>query len=259
MPKLYDIPLLYDLAFRRGAIGNHVDELIECHKRFRPDFQLQNVLELASGPSRHALEFVYRDYLATAVDNSQAMCAYASRLAQENSLTLDVQCKDMRDFAIDGHFDMAMIMLNSIGHIHSAEEFEAHLSAIWKHLNTDGLYVIEVHYPPWTSGESLKKSSWMIEMNEFRLQVDFGTPDDDFDLDKKIRKLALHVFGELRGEPVDFADHLILRSWSADALEASVRSTSLFEVVAKLGAIDPDNKFDPETAERLVYVLRKID
>lgn len=259
MPKLYEIPFLYDIAFRRLGIESHVDALIECHKRFRPDHALGNVLELAAGPSRHALEFASRNYSASVVDNSTDMCRYAAALAKENELALNVFQANMRDFTIPNKYDLAMILLNSIGHMYTANDLRSHLFAVWRHLNTDGLYVIEAHFPNWIDRTCLKTSSWHIEMRELRLRVDFGTPDDDFDLDMLIRKLKLHVYGQLRGEEVDFEDYLTIRSWSSDALEDVIHESEVFQVVAKLGALDPDDPFNADESLRLVYVLKRLD
>ncbi len=259
MPKLYEIPFLYDLAFRRTGVGYLVDYLIESHKRFRPDHQLQNVLELASGPSRHALEFAHRDYFTAVVDNSTDMCRYAAALAKENSLTLNVYSANMRDFTIPNKYDLAMILLNSIGHLYTVSDLRSHLFAVSRHLNEGGLYVIEAHFPNWTDRTSLKTSSWSVEMKEVNLRVDFGTPDDDFDLDMLIRNVGLHIYGELRGEAVDFKDTLMLRSWSAEALEEVIRESEAFEIVAKLGSLDPDAPFNPDVSQRLVYVLKRLD
>jgi SAM-dependent methyltransferase len=259
MHKLYDIPLLYDLAFRRGGISFHVDGLVEIHERFRPHHELLSILELAAGPGRHALEFAQRDYNVSILDNSEAMCSYVTKLAQESSLTIDTNCVDMRNFSIPGSFDLAMIVLNSIGHIHEREHFKTHLHSVWKHLKSEGLYVIEAHYPHWIDRLSLSMSSWRVEMSELSLQVDFGRPDDDFDLERKIRKLKLHVHGELRGEPLEFADYLVIRSWSADAIEEIVSDSKLFKIATKLSALDLSYPFEAETAGRLVFVLKKID
>lgn len=259
MPKLYEIPFLYDLAFRRTGIGFHVDGLIECYKRFGPNRHLQKVLELASGPSRHALEFAHRKYSAAVVDNSSDMCRYAAALAKENDLALDVYQHNMRDFTIPNKYDLAMILLNSIGHMHTASDLRSHLFAVWRHLNEDGLYVIEAHFPNWVDRSSLKTSSWVVELKELSLRVDFGTPDDDFDLDMLIRRLGLHIFGKMRGEPVDFKDHLTIRSWSAEALEEVIHESEVFKIVAKLGALDPDAPFNPAESLRLVYVLKRLE
>ncbi|MBS1956532.1 MAG: class I SAM-dependent methyltransferase [Cyanobacteria bacterium SZAS-4] len=259
MPKLYEIPFLYDLAFRRTGIGPHVDGLIECHKRFRHNHPLRSVLELAAGPSRHALEFVSRNYNAAVVDNCTEMCRYAAALAKENELTLNVFLANMRDYTIPNKYDLAMILLNSIGHLHTASDLRSHLFATWRHLNEDGLYVIEAHFPNWVDRTSLKRSSWLVEMKDLRLRVDFGTPDDDFDLDMLIRKVELHILGDLRGEEIDYQDYLILRSWSASALESVIVESEVFEIVAKLGALNPDIPFDPQESMRLVYVLRRLE
>ncbi|HEY9682249.1 MAG TPA: class I SAM-dependent methyltransferase [Drouetiella sp.] len=259
MTTLYNIPLLYDIAFRRAGLSYQVDGLVEIHQRFRSDHQLQSVLELASGPSRHALEFARRDYDVSVVDNSEAMCEYATKLAQESSLTVDVNCADMRNFEVPGRFDLAMIVLNSIGHIHECDDLTSHLHSVWRQLKPQGLYVIEAHYPPWTSRKSLNMSSWRVEMSELSLRVDFGTSNDEFDLERKVRKLQLHIDGQLRGEPLEFSDYLIIRSWSAEVLESIINESNLFRIETRLSALDLSYPFDAETASRLVFVLKKID
>jgi SAM-dependent methyltransferase len=259
MQKLYKIPLLYDLAFRRPLVGHHVDGLIECHRRFRKNHQLERVLELAAGPGRHSLEFAGRNYKSAVLDSAADMCRYASDLAKRNSVSLDVFQANMRDFAIPHKFDLAMILLNSIGHMYTDDDLSRHLSAVWRHLNESGLYVIEAHYPPWTDRTSLHAASWIVEMQGLQMRVDFGSADDEFDQDRHIRKVFVHIVGELRGEPINFQDYLTVRSWSGEALEEVIRESEAFEIVCKLGALNPDTEFDEHESQRLVYVLRRLD
>ncbi len=259
MQKLYEIPLLYDIAFRRPAVGYHVDGLIECHRRFRKDYQLERVLELAAGPGRHSLEFAARNYKSAVLDYAADMCRYASALAKQNSVPLDVFQANMRDFAIPHKYDLAMILLNSIGHLYTDDDLLKHLFAVWRHLNVNGLYIIEAHYPPWTNRDSLHAASWHLEMPELQMRVDFGRSDDQFDQDMHIRKVFVHIVGQLREEPVDFQDYLTIRSWSGEALEHVIRKSAAFEIVCKLGELNPDTAFKEHDAERLVYVLRRLD
>ncbi|MBS2000179.1 MAG: class I SAM-dependent methyltransferase [Cyanobacteria bacterium SZAS LIN-5] len=259
MTRLYEIPLLYDLAFRRMAITNNVDGLLACHERFGSEHELKNVLELAAGPSRHALEFASRGYLATAIDNSPSMCFYATKLAGDLSVPLNVNNEDMLDFNISENFDLAFILLNSIGHVHTATDLTRHLAAVSRHLSRDGLYVVEAHYPHWSGRESIKQSSWPVELEGIQLNVDFGATDDEFDVDTRVRSLKLHIYGSVMGNSVDLADHLMIRSWSADCFEETVAESGFFEIAAKLSSLDPDQPFNPAEAGRLVYVLKKKD
>jgi SAM-dependent methyltransferase len=259
LQKLYEIPMLYDIAFRRNAVSYHVDGLIECHQRFRKEHHLERIIEFASGPSRHALEFARRNYKAAALDYASDMCQYAAGLAKQLEVQLDVYQGNMRDFTIPNKYDLAMTLLNSIGHLYTAADLEKHLFSVWRHLNVDGLYVIEAHYPHWTTQESLQAASWTVEMRELRLRVDFGTPEDEFDPEMRIRKLFVHIHGQWRGEPIDFNDYLTIRSWSGEALEAVIHESQAFEIVRKLGALDSNTKFNPDESQRLVYLLRRLE
>lgn len=257
MSTLYEIPLLYDLAFRRMAIVNNVDGLIACHRRFGCDSELKSVVELAAGPARHALEFACRGYFAAAIDNSQAMCFYASKLAVDLSVPLSVHFEDMLSFNITTQFDLAFILLNSIGHVHTTKDLKNHFAAVSRHLKPGGLYIVEAHYPHWTGPESIKQSSWPVELKGIQLTVDFGAPDDEFNVETRVRNLKLHIYGSVMGNSVDLADHLQIRSWSADCFEEAVAECECFDTVATLSSIDPDLPFNPDEAGRLVYVLKK--
>ena len=257
MPKLYEIPVLYDLAFRRPNIDHHVKSMIECHRRYRPNHELVNILELAAGPARHALQFSFLGYKSTALDFAPHMCKYAADLAAANALTLNVVQANMKDFAIAGRYDLVMTLLNSIGHVYTERELETHLFCVSKHLNDGGLYIIEAHNPPWTARESISCSSWQIAIGECELQVDFGTDDDEFDQEFQIRKLKLHIHGHIQGKRLEYTDILTLRSWSEHVLDRIFDNHEAVEVVAKLGELNANQPFDQNTSARLVYVLRR--
>lgn len=257
--KIYEKPRLYDLAFRRPIVSTHVDGLIECHGQFRKGRKLENVLELAAGPARHALEFGRRGYFAAALDLSPDMCTYAAAMAAQNSVPLHVFQGNVRDFTIPHKYDLAMILLNSVGHLYTAKDLSDHLNAVWRHLNDDGLYVIEAHYPPWIERKDIGRSEWPVDRDGAKLEVLFGEPDDEFDESLKIRKVSIQIKGEVNGKPIQFNDKLTIRSWSAPALEEVFESNGAFEVVTKLGALMPNIQFDDQTCQRLVYVLKRLE
>jgi len=128
MDGLFDSVDAYEAAFSYRNLPDEVDLLLTWFSRHHGGVP-GSVLELASGPGDHALEFARRGIGATALDLSAAMCALAAERAAAAGPEVDVVRADMTDFRLDRRFDLAILMLDSAALLLTEEAMGAHQAA----------------------------------------------------------------------------------------------------------------------------------
>lgn len=258
--RVYDKPLVYDIAFGYRDFRKEVDVLQAwCRRASRPD-RPQSVIELASGPADHALELARRGVRATALDLSPAMCAYAREKAAARSVSIDVHCGDMIDFSIGARFDLAIIMIASACHIYTLDAFVRHLRCVARHLAPMGAYILEMTHP----GDILTctprvKTSWTESRDGLEVETHWGSPDDPFDPIAQICEARVEMRVRKGAREEVHVDRCRMREWTATELEAAVRLSGAFEIAEQHGAFSLDAPFDSSPASwRMISVLRKV-
>jgi SAM-dependent methyltransferase len=107
------------------------------------------VLELACGTGRVLLPLARQGYQVTGVDISPAMLEVARHKVAAEGLAdrITLVEGDMRDFALDGRFNLAFVAVNSFMHILTTDDQLAALACIRRHLNPGGLLLIDLFNP----------------------------------------------------------------------------------------------------------------
>ena len=176
MPGIYDEPEYYEAACSYRDVPAEVAALLRWSgQHHRPP---RSVLELAAGPAEHARTLARRGLDATALDLSPAMCARARDLAAAAGVPLTVVEADMRDFSLPGRFDLAITMLNSLCHLLTLDDLLSHLAAVGRHLDQDGLYIMELAHPAdFFRTERRTSSEWTSETGDGTVSVRWGAQD----------------------------------------------------------------------------------
>lgn len=265
--RIYDASLLYDLAFSYRDISAESDALSTWYRRVSGSEPLRSVLELASGPCAHALELAARGIRATGIDCSAEMCEYAERKARDLGLAreIDIRCADMIDFELSEPHDLAILMLNSVGHIYSLAAFTKHLRSVARSLAPNGVYVIEMQHPGNFLGRAARPAGvavakpWRIRRGELQLQVTWGTEDDPYDPIAQVfnHRVEMRLWDASGAEQV-LVERCPMRDWTATELEAALELSEVFEIAEMHGSFAVDSAFDssPESW-RMIAVLRK--
>ena len=96
---------------RLAAAEREVELLLEL-----VDLDGRNVLDLACGTGRHAVELARRGYQVTAVDRSRYLLGKAEAAAASAEVSVEWIRADMREFVRPGTFDLAINMFTSFGY-----------------------------------------------------------------------------------------------------------------------------------------------
>jgi SAM-dependent methyltransferase len=256
VPRIYDEPEFYEAACAYRDVPAEVDALLRWSaKHGAPP---RSVLELAAGPAEHARNLARRGLEATALDLSPAMCARARDLAQAAGIRLTVVQGDMRDFSLPGRFDLAITMLNSLCHLMSLDDMLRHLTAVARHLDRGGLYIVELAHPAdFFAAERRTSSEWSTEVDDGTVSVRWGA-HDRIDPVTQVTREHVSVTYHKRGGPVrTVTDVVPNRFWTATELTAAIRLAGGLAVVASYGDFDTDSPLDAPSAWRMILVLRR--
>ena len=275
---IYDEPELYQLACAYRDVPAEVTALLAwCarHAALPGGRPTGSVLELAAGPAEHARELAGRGLRATVLDRSPAMCAFAAAQAKASGTDLDVVEADMRDFRIDGTFDVAMTMLNSLCHMFTLDDMVRHLVAVHGHLAAGGLYIVELAHPadfftpvPRTSSE------WTIDAGGVHANVRWGGREDRIDPLTQVTREHMTITATSEDGTIrTVSDVVPNRFWTLTEFRAAVALASTgiaagagsesgaasggFELVASYGDFDETTELDAPTAWRMILVLKR--
>lgn len=138
-PAAARLAALYDLDF-----GDKVDDLDFFRQLARRTGG--PILELACGTGRVALALAADGHRVVGLDISEAMLERARRKARDAKLPLELVRADMRDFAVDGRFALAIVAFGTFL-VLAPEERRPCLARIRGHLAPGGLLAIDVFQP----------------------------------------------------------------------------------------------------------------
>ncbi|HEY0839910.1 MAG TPA: class I SAM-dependent methyltransferase [Vulgatibacter sp.] len=257
---VYDKPLLYDIAFGYRDFGAEVDAIAAWYARVSGRAAPRAVIELASGPADHAIEWSRRGAQAAALDLSEAMCGYARQKAEAVGAKVEVICADMIEFESDRRFDLAMLMINSIAHLHSLEDLVKHLGTVSAHLSPGGVYVLEVQHPRDFVGRGARPTGvsrpWQVDRYGLQVETRWGSPSDPYDPVRQLfdAKVEIRVTDGEHEERIE--DRCLMRDWTFGELQAALRLSDSFDLAEMHGDFEADAPFDAESW-RMIAVLRR--
>ena len=210
----------------------------------RIDLEQGAVLDLGCGPGRHTLPLARAGMEVSAVDTSEYLLADLRRRAQAESLSLDVRCEDMREFARQEAFDTVFVMWTTFGYFEDEADHDRVLARIVESLKPGGALVLDllgletlcrtlepVHLTEYADGRLLVERPVLVDHNT-RVENEWMLIDGD----RVDRAMFSH------------------RVWSAGEIARLVESAGL-----ELEAIDGDLEGTPYDfdSERMYVFARK--
>lgn len=102
------------------------------------------VLDLASGPGRHAIELALRGFTVTAVDLSPTLLEHSLHKAEEEGVTLTAIEADMRHIPFVDMFDLAVQLFTSFGYFDDPADDDLVLRLVRRSLNDGGCYALDL-------------------------------------------------------------------------------------------------------------------
>jgi SAM-dependent methyltransferase len=261
--QTYQQARYYDIAFSFRDLPAECEAL--CTWAMRHGLgPVGAILELAAGPARHAREFARRGVQAMALDSSEAMSAYARNAARAEGLDLEVVTADMTDFTLAQPVDLAVLPMDSVSYLLDNDAVLAHLAAVARHLRPGGLYVLEMCHPRdiFRVGAASTQTTWTQRdvSQDTVVETTWGMPDDPFDPITQIDEVSVTMRWSGPDGAGEVRERARQRRFTALEIDALVRASGCFDIVARHGAMDAAQPFDNSRAAwRMVLVLRRRD
>jgi SAM-dependent methyltransferase len=184
---VYANPGYYELAFSWREIGEEVDVMEECCRRYSKILP-RRVLELACGPAPHMLEFAERGYRYIGLDSSEKMLEYARAKASAQGVKATFMKGDMCSFRIDKPVEFAFVALGSL-YARTTAELIAHLKSVADALTPGGLYLLDWCVSFHFKENLIRKQTWKVESGKIKMEVNYII--DNVDLTTQVQKARL--------------------------------------------------------------------
>ena len=118
---------------------------IEFYKNLIPSGS--KVLELGAGTGRLAIPLLRHNVDYYGLELSPIFCNHANQIIKRAYGVNRIIEGDMRNFNIDMRFDYIFIAFNSFLHLLKNKDASACFQAIYKHLNDDGKFILDILVP----------------------------------------------------------------------------------------------------------------
>ncbi len=132
---------LYPYMFSKERFQNAQEEVEKILGM--ADLQAGAVLDMASGPGRHAVQLAKKGFIVTGVDKSAFLLEKARRLAQEEEVAVDWVEADMRSYVEKERFDLALNLFSSFGFFDNEAEDRLVLHNLFTSLKKGGVIVLD--------------------------------------------------------------------------------------------------------------------
>ncbi|MDI6799032.1 MAG: class I SAM-dependent methyltransferase, partial [Candidatus Aenigmarchaeota archaeon] len=137
------------------------------------------ILDLASGPGRHAIELAKRGFNVTCLDLNKQFLDLTQKLAKQNNVSLRMVQSDMRIIPYKNEFDVVINMFSSFGYFDKEKENFKVLKAVSNALKLNGLFLLDLPNKNWLLTKVPKKT-WQKINNKYILE------ERSFDKKRKI-------------------------------------------------------------------------
>lgn len=239
--------------------GRHYDQLFGQAEQDLPFWIVQAeryggpILELACGTGRICIPLAKQGFEVAGMDHSAAMLNEARAKASAAGVSVEWIQSDMRDFDLGRGFSLILLPANALCHLLNLESFEGCMSAVQRHLQPDGRFIVDVFVPRMEllldkPGERFPFAEYDDPDGRGKIVV---TESYVYEPDSQIKKVT--TFHSIPGEAVEMAGRLDMRMYFPQELDALLKYNG-FEIVERFGNYD-ETPFD-SSAEKQLIVCR---
>lgn len=131
------------------------------------------VLDVACGYGRHAVEFAHQGFKVTGLDLSLPLLIKAADQAQKRGLAVNFVHADMREMTFNGHFDAAYCVLSSFGYFDEETNLKV-ATGIGRALKPGGRFILDIINRDYIVGDLPSRVWWEGDGCVILEEVDFN-------------------------------------------------------------------------------------
>jgi SAM-dependent methyltransferase len=203
------------------------------------------VLDIACGYGRHAIELGQRGFKVTGLDLSLPLLIRAADEAQRRGLTVNFVHADMREMTYDSQFDVAYCVLSSFGYFDEETNLRV-ASSICHAIKPGGKFLVETINRDYIVSDLPSRVWWEGDGCVVLEEVDF-----DFHTSRVLIRRSI-VFGD--GRQVEH--EISLRAYSLHELGRILRRAG-FQVLEVSGSLANREKFLGAASRQMVLVCER--
>jgi len=148
-PSYHDLAGWYDALYDARGKDYHREAEVILDLAADRGNQVSTLLDVACGTGRHLAVFADRLDEVVGTDGSSEMLTIAAARLRAD---VELHEADLRSFDLGRTFDVVTCLFSSIGHVEDAEELDAAVAAMARHVAPGGLLVIE----PWLTPDLVR-------------------------------------------------------------------------------------------------------
>ena len=203
------------------------------------------VLDIACGYGRHAIEFGQRGYRVTGLDLSLPLLIRAADEAQRRGLSVNFVHADVREMAYDSQFDAAYCVLTSFGYFDEETNLRV-ASSICRALKPGGRFLVDTINRDYVVSDLPSRTWWEGDGCVVLEEVDF-----DFHTSRVLVRRSI-VFGD--GRQVE--NEISIRAYSLHELGRVLRRAG-FQVLEASGSLANQEPFLGAASRHVVLVCER--
>jgi len=240
-------PLFDAMNSREAYTGKEVKFLV--HAARLAGVNAQSFLDIACGAGRHAKILAEMGYTVWAIDTSERLLTVAK---QSTHTEVHYANADMRTFDLEERFDCLYSLWDSYVYLSRSSDIQAFSQRCYSHLKPGGVLVLDAkNY--WKPGLHNKLKRQVSRAGDLRIETIIRKQTHT--QDKVYEALFTTVIHNLKnGHANVIVDQVLARMYSLADLESIFQG---FELTGCYGDFDTSAKFQQESSDRLIVVLRK--
>jgi SAM-dependent methyltransferase len=203
------------------------------------------VLDIACGYGRHAIEFGQRGYRVTGLDLSLPLLIRAADEAQRRNLSVNFVHADMREMAYDSQFDAAYCVLTSFGYFDEETNLRV-ASSICRAIKPGGRFLVDTINRDYIVSDLPSRTWWEGDGCVVLEEVDFN-----FHTSRVLIRRSI-VFGD--GRQVE--NEISIRAYSLHELGRVLRRAG-FQILEASGSLANKEPFLGASSRHVVLVCER--
>jgi len=145
---IYSHPLYYEIGFVNENLTSEVEFILDCYQACSGKKKERlKILDNGMGTGAYMAEFMQKGHFVSGYDLSPQMVKFAEEKLKEIGKNYSVFKGDLKDFATEEKFDLAICLNGSFQYLMEIDEVLRHLKCVYKSLTEEGLYIISLPWP----------------------------------------------------------------------------------------------------------------
>ena len=255
--SVYSYPRYYAIGYQWNTKAE-CDFLEACLATFLAH-KATRVLDIGCGAGRHLLELARRGYQVRGFDLRPEMVAFVTEETQKANLPVTVSVGDLREIPVEGTFDLAVCLMDTLRFLLTNEEIMHHLKQVSEHLTAGGLYVTDFWIPTRWDQIANEIYQWEQTEGDTTVRVFYLQHPDSID------PVSQTFEDELVFVVEDGGNHQEIRGGRTrtrlimpQEFRALVASSGVFEMLGCFSDFDLHKPLEPSCLSwRMVSVLKK--